>query len=68
MIFFDLDDTLIDRKRAEYLGVKGFYSEQSTLFGATEEAFYESWRTISHRHFLRFLRGEISFQTLQALL
>lgn len=46
MIFFDLDDTLIDRKRAEYLGVKGFYSEHSTLFDTAEEAFYESWRTI----------------------
>jgi FMN phosphatase YigB (HAD superfamily) len=57
MIFFDLDDTLIDRKRAEYLGVKGFHSEHSALFGTTEEAFYESWRRISDRHFLRFLRG-----------
>jgi len=61
MIFFDLDDTLIDRKKAEYLGVKAFYSEHSPLFAAHKDTFYESWRKISNGHFRRFLDGEISF-------
>ena len=61
MIFFDLDDTLIDRKKAEYLGVKAFYFEHRPLFDDHEDTFYESWRKISNGHFRRFLEGEISF-------
>ena len=57
MIFFDLDDTLIDRK-AEYLGVRVSILSK-LLFGILKK------RSMSrgaqyHRHFLRSC-GEISF-------
>jgi len=61
MIFFDLDGTLIDHKKAEFLGVKGFFQEYRDFFNLDEDLFYEHWCNISDKHFLRFLNREISF-------
>jgi len=61
MIFFDLDGTLIDHKKAELLGVKGFFEEYRDFFDLDEDLFYEHWCHISDKHFLRFLNREISF-------
>lgn len=61
MIFFDLDGTLIDHKKAEVLGVKGFFNKYSNCFSFNEDLFYENWCNISDKHFLRFLSREISF-------
>lgn len=61
MIFFDIDGTLIDHKKAEKLGVNGFYSKYKEYFDITEELFYLEWCKISDIHFRRFLNGELSF-------
>jgi putative hydrolase of the HAD superfamily len=62
MIFFDLDGTLIDHKKAEILGVKAFYNKYSSYFDFSEELFYNYWHDISDKHFLRFLNKLTSFE------
>lgn len=61
MIFFDIDGTLIDHKRAEYLGVLGFYSKDKEYFHINKSLFYEEWCKISDIHFRKFLDGEVTF-------
>lgn len=61
MIFFDIDGTLIDHKRAEYLGVLGFYSKYKEYFDIDKSLFYEEWCKISETHFRKFLDGEVTF-------
>lgn len=47
MIFFDIDDTLLDHKYSEYLGVKAFYNQYKREIPFEEESFYESWCQVS---------------------
>ena len=61
MIFFDLDGTLIDHKKAESIGVKEFLNKYGSYFEFDEDSFYKDWCKISDKHFLRFLNREISF-------
>jgi putative hydrolase of the HAD superfamily len=61
MIFFDIDGTLIDHKKAEFIGVNCFYEEYSNLFELGVNDFYNYWCIISDKHFMQFLKGEISF-------
>ena len=49
MIFFDLDDTLIDRKKAESWCQS--FILNIVRFAAHKDTFYESWRKISNGHF-----------------
>jgi putative hydrolase of the HAD superfamily len=62
MIFFDIDDTLIDFKTAEYLGVKDFYTLFKNCFECDEETFHKYWSNISEKNYNRFLKGELSFK------
>jgi len=55
MIFFDLDGTLIDHKKAEIVGVKEFLNKYGSYFELDEESFYKHWCKISDNHFLRLL-------------
>jgi len=61
MIFFDLDGTLLDHVKAEYLGIKGFYKEFISYFPFDEDTFYKEWCRIGDKHFGRFLSGELSY-------
>jgi len=61
MIFFDLDETLLDFKGAEYLGVMAFYEKYGHVFHLEKDAFYNHWCNISAKHFKRFLSGHLSF-------
>jgi putative hydrolase of the HAD superfamily len=61
MIFFDIDGTLIDYKRSEYLGAIALYNEYKDWVASDEMAFYESWCQISDKHFRSYLAGEITF-------
>lgn len=62
MIFFDIDGTLLDHKKSEYLGVKGFQEEYKEYFKYKDDEFYSIWCEISDKHFKRFLNGELSFE------
>lgn len=61
MIFFDLDGTLLDHKRSEFLGVKAFYEEYKDYFKLKEEIFHKIWCQISDKCFNRYLNGEVTF-------
>lgn len=62
MIFFDIDDTLLDHKYAEYLGVKAFYNEYKHEILSEEESFYKSWCQVSDKYFQMYLKGELIFR------
>lgn len=62
MIFFDIDGTLVDFKRAEYLGVKAFYKQYKKSFRIGEELFYKYWSEISKLYFDEYLEGKLSFK------
>ena len=51
MIFFDLDETLIDHKKAGIVGVKQFLDKYGSYFELYEESFYKYWCKISVKHF-----------------
>jgi putative hydrolase of the HAD superfamily len=61
MIFFDLDDTLLDFKTAERNAIKAFYRQFGGRLKRSEETFVEDWVEVGKMHFGRFLRGELSF-------
>ncbi|MFS1512918.1 HAD family hydrolase [Chengkuizengella sp. SCS-71B] len=62
MIFFDIDETLLDFKEAEYQGVKKLYNKFTDIFKITEEEFYDHWCAIGKKHFTRFLKGALTFE------
>jgi putative hydrolase of the HAD superfamily len=62
MIFFDIDETLLDFKGAEYVAVAALYSECSSKFSISHDEFYHNWCTVGKKHFNRYLSGEISFE------
>ncbi|WP_298841253.1 HAD family hydrolase [Clostridium sp.] len=61
MIFFDIDGTLLDHKRSEFLGVKAFYIEYKNDFKVEEKSFYNLWCQISDKYFDKYLKGELTF-------
>lgn len=61
MIFFDLDDTLLDHKSSELLGVDAFYEEYKDYFRLEKDVFYKLWCQLSDKHFNRYLKGKVTF-------
>lgn len=62
MIFFDIDDTLLDHKTSEYLGAKEFFKEYKQYFKFDEEQFYKKWHNAADKYFNKYLNGEITFK------
>ncbi|MDF2963326.1 MAG: 2-haloalkanoic acid dehalogenase [Paenibacillus sp.] len=61
MIFFDIDDTLLDFKGAERTGIKAVYHQYGAGFHLDEQQFYDTWCAVGKKHFTRYLKGELSF-------
>ena len=61
-IFFDIDDTLLDDRRAVTIAAQAFYKEHTALFTFSSDDFVEAWKRASKKHIQRFLTGECSFQ------
>ena len=63
MIFFDIDETLVDQRRAEAVAI----AELLRLFGdelpigSTVEGLCHRWRELREKHARTFFRGETSF-------
>jgi len=51
MIFFDLDDTLLDHESAARAGAKAFYEAYRFAFSEDEENFQQRWNTVSEKYF-----------------
>ncbi|MFT8343359.1 MAG: HAD family hydrolase [Clostridium beijerinckii] len=62
MIFFDIDDTLLDHKSSELLGVESFYEEYKHYFKLGKEMFYKLWCQISDKYFNSYLKREMTFE------
>lgn len=63
MIFFDLDDTMMDHLASQRHAVHVFHREHSDLF-FTESAdeFLHRWHELTERHLDRYFAGEVSLQ------
>lgn len=62
MIFFDVDDTLVDHSNAERLAAKAFGELYQDYIPECSTHFSERWRKVSEKHIKRFLSGELTFQ------
>ncbi len=62
MIFFDIDDTLLDNQGAESAAAKDFYYPFKGVFPVSPDEFAHNWRITTERHIQRYLSGELSFQ------
>jgi putative hydrolase of the HAD superfamily len=61
-IFLDLDDTLLDDRRASQIAFTALVSETLTrLPSQSTSELNENWREITKRHWQRYEFGEISF-------
>jgi putative hydrolase of the HAD superfamily len=61
MIFFDIDDTLLDDRHAQDEAARGLWREFAHLLPYTEGEFPGVWEAISSHYYTRFTAGEISF-------
>jgi len=62
MIFFDIDDTLLDNRGAERIAAMEFHRLHQEIFPVSPEAFATRWRMATEKHSRRYLLGELSFQ------
>jgi putative hydrolase of the HAD superfamily len=62
VIFFDIDDTLLDHAHAERTAAIGFGEQHRAVLVNHTGPFEALWWTASERHMARFLAGELSFQ------
>ena len=61
VVFFDIDDTLVDDMAATRAGALGlFHKYRDRLCGIDEDPLHR-WNALLDHHFERFLRGETSF-------
>jgi putative hydrolase of the HAD superfamily len=62
MIFFDIDDTLLDNRRAERVAAMEFHRLHKDVFPVSSEEFAIRWQVATEKHTRRYLLGELSFQ------
>lgn len=62
MIFFDIDDTLLDHQRAEEAAAFDFFKGCEDELSISETEFVKQWFSLSTKYFGRFLAKELSFQ------
>lgn len=62
MIFFDIDDTLLDNQKAELAAAKEFQLLYKDIFSVSSDEFALNWRSATEKHVRRYLSGELSFQ------
>jgi putative hydrolase of the HAD superfamily len=61
MIFFDIDNTLLDHATTESRAALGFLHHFDHTLPYSDAAFVTLWRQLTETHFNAFLKGEISF-------
>ncbi len=61
MIYFDIDDTLLDYKRSQELAAREFADIYSSHI-RDQDAFVAEWDRITEQHMARYLAGELTFQ------
>ena len=61
VIFFDLDDTLINSRYAEYNAISEF-RRNNKFDNITDGDFCKTWKEITERLYNQYLRGDFSFE------
>ena len=61
VVFFDIDDTLIDDAAATRAGALGLFERYRDRLTGTDEHLMQRWNALLDLHFERYLRGETSF-------
>ncbi len=61
VVFFDIDDTLVDDAAATRAGALGVFERYRDRLTGTDERLMQRWNALLDHHFERFLRGETSF-------
>lgn len=67
MIFFDLDDTLLDGRRAQRLAVQAFPGRTGLLPELSDEEVFRRWKALIGRYLPRYFDGSMSFQQQRRL-
>ena len=62
MIFFDIDDTLLNNTAAERDAAAKFYFLHRETLKEPEDEFIDRWRTTTEHFIQRYISGELSFQ------
>jgi len=61
VVFFDIDDTLVDDAAGTRAGALGLFERYRDRLTGTDEHLMQRWNTLLDHHFERYLRGETSF-------
>ena len=61
VVFFDIDDTLVDAAAATRAGALGVFERYRDRLTGTDEHLMQRWNALLDLHFERYLRGETSF-------
>ena len=61
VVFFDIDDTLVDAAAATRAGALGVIERYRDRLTGTDEHLMQRWNALLDHHFERYLRGETSF-------
>ena len=61
VVFFDIDDTLVDDAAATRAGALGLFERYRDRLTGTDERLMQRWNALLDHHFERYLRGETSF-------
>ena len=61
VVFFDIDDTLVDDAAATRAGTIGLFGRYRDQLTGGDELLLQRWDALKAQHFGRFLRGEISY-------
>lgn len=61
MIYFDIDDTLLDYTTSQDVAARAFASTYASYIDDAE-GFPRVWEEITERHMARYLSGELSFR------
>ena len=57
MIFFDIDDTLVDHEKAQFVAAAAFQKRHAERFPEPTEAFLRRWHALAEKHFQRYVDG-----------
>jgi putative hydrolase of the HAD superfamily len=61
MIFFDIDQTLLDHQQAQDMAAELFLQQFPSSYSKSPEEFSQYWQTVAEKHLAPFMRGEITF-------
>jgi putative hydrolase of the HAD superfamily len=62
MIFFDIDDTLVDHEKAQFVAAAAFQKRHAERFPEPTGQFLARWHALAEKHFQRYVQGLTSEQ------